>query len=266
MISVTSAQLDLWLATFMFPLSRVLGLFLTVPIFSNAAIPERIKLITGLVVTLAIIPALPPMPTVTAGSWLGLAILAEQTLIGAMMGLAVRMAFGAVDMAGQLIGLQMGLSFAIFYDPTNASQSPVVGELLGLLAMLIYLSLDGHLLTLSLLAQSFTLLPVAATPLASAGYAALLHWGGALFATGLLLSLPLIAALLIANIAMGVLSRVAPQLNLFAVGFPVTIVSGFIVIGVSLPYFGAALAHLFEQSFDAMVVIMKAAAPPIPLR
>jgi flagellar biosynthetic protein FliR len=258
MISVTSAQLDAWLAAFMFPLVRVLGLFAAAPIFSNAALPDRIKLVTGLFVTLAIIPALPPMPPVPAASWIGFAIIAQQLIIGVVMGLSLRIAFGAVDMAGQLIGLQMGLSFAIFYDPLNASQSPVVGELFGLLAMLIFLALDGHLLTLSLLAQSFTLLPVSATPLAATSYSALLAWGTALFASGLLLSLPLIAALLIANIAMGVLSRVAPQLNLFAVGFPVTIVSGFVVILISLPYLGSALQHLFEQGFAAMTAIMRA--------
>ncbi|MBI4984113.1 MAG: flagellar biosynthetic protein FliR, partial [Rhodocyclales bacterium] len=160
MISVTSAQLDLWLATLMFPLARVLGMFITAPIFSNTAIQERIKLVAGLFVTLAIIPALPPMPAIPAGSWAGFVIIAQQTAIGAVMGLALRIAFGAVDMAGQLIGLQMGLSFAIFYDPMNASQSPVVAELFSLLAMLIFLALDGHLLMLSLLAQSFSLLPV----------------------------------------------------------------------------------------------------------
>ncbi|MDD5247941.1 MAG: flagellar biosynthetic protein FliR [Rhodocyclaceae bacterium] len=260
MISVTSAQLDAWVAAVMFPLARVLGLFFAAPIFGNAAIPERIKLIAGVLVTLAIVPALPPMPEVPAGSWAGLAILARQTVIGLLLGFSLRIVFAAVDMAGQLIGLQMGLSFAIFYDPLNASQTPVVGELFGLLATLIFLALNGHLLSLSLLAQSFTLLPVSANAVSATAYSAFLAWGATIFSTGLLLSLPLIAALLIANIAMGVLSRVAPQLNLFAVGFPVTIVSGFIVTMISLPYFGAALERLFDQGFAAMTVIMKAGA------
>lgn len=258
MISVSSAQLDAWLAAFMFPLARVLGLFAAAPIFSNGVLPGRVKLITGLFVTLAIIPALPPMPAVAAGSWIGLAVIAQQTLIGVMLGLSLRITFAAVDMAGQLIGLQMGLSFAVFYDPLNASQSPVVSELFGLLAMLIFLALNGHLLMLSLLAQSFTVLPVALTPLASGSYSTLLAWSATMFTAGVLLSLPLIAALLIANIAMGVLSRVAPQLNLFAVGFPVTIVAGFVVILISLPYFGSALERLFEQGFAAMVAVMRA--------
>lgn len=260
MIAVTSAQLDAWLAAFLFPLARVLGLFFVAPIFSNMVIPQPIKLAAGLVVTLAIIPVLPPMPEVAVGSWAGLSLIARQVLIGVLLGFSLRIAFFAVDMAGQLIGLQMGLSFAIFYDPLNAAQTPVLSELFGLLALLSFLALDGHLLSLALLAQSFTLLPVAASPLGENAFSAFVAWGATIFSAGLLLALPLIAALLIANIAMGVLSRVAPQLNLFAVGFPVTIVTGFLVTMVSLPYFSAALQRLFEQSFQAMALIMKAGA------
>ncbi|OHC69103.1 MAG: flagellar biosynthetic protein FliR [Rhodocyclales bacterium GWA2_65_20] len=258
MITVTSAQLDAWLAAFIFPLARVLGLIAAAPIFNNAALPERIKLVAGLVITLAIIPALPPMPDVPAGSWAGLAILVQQMLIGIVLGFSQRIVFAAVDVAGQLIGLQMGLSFAVFYDPTNSSQTAVVSNFLGLLGMLIFLALNGHLLMLSLLAQSFTLLPVSSVPFAAKGYAVVLAWATTMFVAGVLLSLPLLAALLIANIAMGVLARVAPQLNLFAVGFPVTIVAGFMVIMISLPYFGAALERLYAQGFTAMTVIMKA--------
>lgn len=259
MISVTSAQLDAWLAAFFFPLTRILSLIAIAPIFGNAAIPLRIKLATGLVITLAIAPALPPMPAVQAGSWLGLSIILQQMMIGMLLGFAVRIAFWAIDLAGQLIGLQMGLSFAVFYDPTNATQTPIVSNFLGLLAMLIFLALDGHLLTLSLLAESFKLVPVSVTPFAVKGYTVMLAWAATLFAAGVLLALPLIAALLIANIAMGVLSRVAPTLNLFAVGFPVTLFAGFLVIMISLPYFGAALQRLFEDGFGAMRLIMRAA-------
>jgi len=260
MIAVTSAQLDAWLAAFMFPLARILGLFMAGPVFSNIALPQNIRLVVGLVVTLAIAPALPPMPVVPAGSWIGLAIIAQQTIIGVLLGLSLRIAFVAVDIAGDLIGLQMGLSFAVFYDPTKGGQTAVVTEFFSLLAVLFFLSLDGHLLMLSLLAKSFTLMPVAVAPPAINGYASLLAWAATMFLAGVLLSLPVIAALLIANIAMGVLSRVAPQLNLFAVGFPVTIVAGFVVVAISLPYFGAALEHLYEQGFVAMNAIMKAAA------
>jgi flagellar biosynthetic protein FliR len=260
MITVSSAQLDAWLAALMFPLARVLALIAIAPVFSNVSLPERIKLGFGVVVTLAIIPALPPMPAIQVGSWAGLAVLAEQVVIGTLIGFAVRIVFAAIDVAGQLIGLQMGLSFAVFYDPTSASQAPVVSEFFALLATLIFLAVNGHLLLLSLLSQSFTLLPVSATPLfAAKGFSVVLAWGATMFAAGVLLALPLITALLIANIAMGVLSRVAPQLNLFAIGFPVTIFAGFAVIIISLPYFAAALQQLFDQGFMAMSAVMKAA-------
>ncbi|WP_126444195.1 flagellar biosynthetic protein FliR [Sulfuricystis multivorans] len=258
MISFTSAQLDAWINALLFPLARILALMSLAPIFGNAAQPRRVRLAVGLVVTFALVPALPPMPAVPAGSWLGLMILAQQVVIGLLLGLCLRIAFAAVDIAGELIGMQMSLSFAMFYDPQNAGQTPVVAEFLGLIAMLIFLALDGHLLTLAALAESFRLLPVSITPFAAEGIMSLLAWSAVMFSFGILLALPLITALLIANLAMGVLARVAPQLNIFAVGFPVTLTAGFVVLMFSIPYFGTALERLFDQAFRALAQLMRA--------
>jgi flagellar biosynthesis protein FliR len=260
MISFTSAQLDAWLAAFLYPLARIFALLASAPFFSNAAQPKRIRLMAGLVITIALAPVLPPIPAVPAGSWVGFAILVQQILIGLLLGFTLRIAFSAVDIAGDLIGMQMSLSFAVFYDPQNAGQTAVLSEFLGLFAVLIFLALNGHLLTLSVLAESFKLLPITATPFSAGGFASFLAWSSILFSAGLLLALPLIAALLIANLAMGVLARVAPQLNIFAVGFPVTLVSGFTVLMFAIPYFGAALERLFDQAFRAMGAVMRAAA------
>ncbi len=259
MISVSSAQLDFWIATFMFPLARVGGLMAVAPVFSNAGLPRQIRLLVTLVVAFALAPALPSLPSVPTGSWTGLAMLAQQVLIGLLLGFTLQIVFSTVDTAGELIGLQMGLSFAVFYDPESGGQTPVLSEFLGLLTTLIFLAMNGHLLALSVLAESFRVLPVSTTPIASASIGAVLAWAATLFSAGLLLSLPLVAALLIANIAMGVLSRVAPQLNLFAVGFPVTMVAGFAMLMISLPYFGAAMQHLFDRGFVVMRGIMRAA-------
>lgn len=258
MITVTSTQLDAWITAFIFPLARILGLLAAAPVFNNAAMPRRVRLLLGIAIAVALAPALPPLPMVPAGSWLGLAILAQQMLIGILMAFALRIAFTAVDIAGEMIGLQMGLSFAVFYDPQNTAQTPVVTEFFGLLATLIFLALNGHLLLLDLLAESFALWPVTAQPFHAAGFGKLVAGTAMLFVAGVLLSLPLVAALLIANIAMGVLARVAPQLNLFAVGFPVTMVAGFAVIGLSLPYFGGALEVIFSQGFQLMRTVMRA--------
>ena len=263
MISISSAQLDTWLALFVFPLSRILGLLASAPVFNNAATPVRVRLIAGLAIALALVPALPPLPAIPASSWIGLAVMAEQILIGVLLGFTLRLAFAAVDVAGELIGLQMGLSFATFFDPDSGGQTPVVSEFLGLLTALIFLALNGHLLTLTVLAESFTLLPVSTTPIHAAAFASLMAWSATLFSTGLLLALPLITALLIANIALGVLARIAQQLNLFAVGFPVTLALGFLVLLLSLPYIGAAMESLFTQGFQAMGTVMRAAGNPL---
>ncbi|MCX7169980.1 MAG: flagellar biosynthetic protein FliR [Proteobacteria bacterium] len=258
MISFSSAQLDAWLALFLFPLARILALLVTAPVFNNAALTPQLRLIIGLAVGFGMAPALPAMPAIPPGSWVGLAVLAQQILIGTVLGFTLRITFSAVDMAGELIGLQMGLSFATFYDPQTSAQTPVISEFLGLLMLLLFLAMNGHLLTLSVLAESFKLLPVSATPFASGGLAAVLSWSATLFSAGLLLALPLIAALLIANIALGVLARVAPALNIFAVGFPVTIVSGFAVLMLSLPYFGVALERLYDRGFEALAGVIRA--------
>ncbi|MCX7898454.1 MAG: flagellar biosynthetic protein FliR [Rhodocyclaceae bacterium] len=261
MIVVTSSQLESWIAAFLFPLVRVLALIAAAPVFNNRAIPVRIRLGLGVVIAFALAPALPVSPGIPAGSWLGFVLIAREILIGLLLGFAVRLAFAAVDLAGEVIGMQMSLSFATFYDPQNAAATPVLAEFLGLLATLVYLSLNGHLLMLSVLAESYRWWPIALQALAPAGFSQLFAWSASLFAAGLLLALPLIAALLIANLAMGVLARVAPQLNIFAVGFPVTLVVGFVMLMFVLPLFGAALEELFSAAFASLAVLQRAAAP-----
>jgi flagellar biosynthetic protein FliR len=263
MLAVTSAQLDAWLAAFIFPLARIFGLMASAPIFSNAGVPRRTRLIAGLAVTLAIAPMIPQPPAIPAGSWLGIFIIMQQIIIGVIMGFAMRIAFATVDVAGELIGLQMGLSFAVAYDPLSAGQTPVLTEFMGLITALMFLAMNGHLMLLSGLMESFRLVPIGLVPFKAPAFAELLRWSSVIFASGLMISLPLIAALLIANIALGVLSRVAPSLNLFAIGFPVTLAIGYLVLMFSLPYFGAAMARLFDQGFTAMEQILRAGATPL---
>lgn len=260
MLSVTEAQIDAWLAAFLFPLARIFGLIVTAPVFNNAALPVRVKLVLGLAITVALAPALPAFPQVAPASWAGLAILVQQGLIGIALGFTMRLVFAGIDLAGELIGLQMGLGFAVFYDPQNATQLPIVAELAGLISLLIFLALNGHLMMLALLAESFNILPVGATSFQAGGWETLLRWAATIFSIGVLLALPLISALLIANVALGVLTKVAPQLNLFAVGFPLTLMAGFIMLALTLPFFAPTLERLFEQGYGAVSAVMHAAA------
>ena len=260
MINITAAQLDYWLAMFAYPLSRVLGFVATMPVFNNVAVPAQMRVLIGLAIGLGIAPALPAMPDVPVGSWLGLAIIAQQALIGLMMGFAMGIVFAAVDIAGDLIGLQMGLSFATFYDPNSTGQTPVLTEFLALFAALVFLALNGHLVAISALAESFRLLPVSTTLFASGGVLVLVRSAAMLFSIGLMLALPVVAALLITNIALGVLSRVAPTLNLFAVGFPVTMAAGFVVLALTLPLMGGAFESIYDRGFSLLADVLRAGA------
>lgn len=252
MIQITTAQWYAWIAAFMFPFLRILGLILADPLLGNRSVPVAAKLGLALFVTLMVAPLLPPMPAVEPASAPGLLIAAQQVLIGVAMGFALRIALTAAEMAGQLAGLQMGLGFAVFFDPQSGVQTAVVGQFVGLFAILIFLSVNGHHVVLGALVESFRALPISAEPVNPLGLRVLVEWGGVIFSAGLLISLPVVAALLIANTAVGVMTRAAPQLNIFAVGFPVTLATGLVALYLATPYIGPALANLFEQAVLAM--------------
>ncbi|OGS81090.1 MAG: flagellar biosynthetic protein FliR [Gallionellales bacterium GWA2_59_43] len=252
MISVTSAQLDAWLAALVFPLVRILAMIATSPVLGNTQVPKRVKI--GLSVLLAIIiaPTIPAIPQVALGSPQGLLIIIQQIIIGVAMGFTMRLIFTAIEMAGELAGLQMGLGFASFYDPVNSAYSPIVARWLGMIAILAFLATDGHLYMLSALADSFTTLPIG-NAMSNEGFYSVVSWGSSIFTFGLQIALPIIAALLITNIALGILTRAAPQLNLFAVGFPITITIGFVVLTLSMPYFLPLFDRLIQEGLSAMI-------------
>ena len=252
MIEITTAQWYAWINAFLFPFLRVFALILAEPVLGNRAVPIAAKIGFALFVTLLLAPVLPPVPAVEPASAAGVLIAVQQLVIGLAMGFALRIALTAAETAGQLAGLQMGLGFAVFFDPQSSGQTAVMGQFFGLFAILVFLSINGHAVVLGVLADSFRALPVAQAPLEELGWKRLVEWGGTIFSAGLLISLPVVAALLIANVAVGIMTRAAPQLNLFAVGFPITLVTGFIALYLAAPYVGPALAALFEQAIMAV--------------
>ena len=253
MISITTTQIDAWIVAFAYPLVRILAFIAAAPMWSTAGIPRRTRVILGLCVTIALLPALPTMPAVAPGSLTGLWILAQQMLIGIGMGFAARIVFSAVDMAGEFIGAQMGLGFATAYDPLSSSQTPVISEFLSLIGLLLFLSLNGHLIYIATLAQSFYAIPVSANPLGAASWLNLVELGSKIFSAGLLLALPVVIALMITNIALAVLTRAAPQLNIFALGFPLTLTGGFVALAISMNYLAVPLQALYEFALSAML-------------
>lgn len=263
MLVVTQAQLAAWIALYAYPAIRILAMLATAPVFNNQALPRRIRLAAGLVITLALAPTLPAAPNQTPvemGSFLTLAAVAREFTIGAAIGFAIRLTFSAIDLAGDLIGLQMGLSFALFYDPQAAGQSSVLDQFLGLMTTLIFLALNGHLLLIDVLAHSFEWLPPGGTQLSAGGFMAIVKSGIVIFSAGLLIALPAVAALLITNIALGVLTRAAPQLNLFALGFPITMTVGIVSLIVLIPAFAPTFQNLYERGFETIGLFLKLAS------
>ena len=255
MITLSSAELNTWIAAFLWPLTRILGLVATAPLFGNQSIPVRVKIGLGIMLTLVIAPTVPAIPATDPMSLAGLLILIQQLLIGLSMGFAMRIVFAAVEMAGEITGLTMGFGFATFFDPQTRARSSAIAQFLALIALMLFLTLDMHLMMLETLALSFMSMPISAAPMGTPGLGQLVNWGGQIFSAGIQLALPMVAILLLTNIALGVLTRAAPQLNLFGIGFPITLGVGFIVLALVLPYLATPVERLFHDGRNAMLKI-----------
>ncbi len=237
---------------YLWPLFRVMALVAMAPVFGAQSVPVRIRVGFSVALTLLIAPALPPVPVVDPLSSTGLMIVIHQVLIGLAMGFALKLVFGAFVLAGQLIGQSMGLGFASMVDPLNGVQVPVVSQFYQVLVTLIFLGFNGHLVLLEVLADSFRTLPVGPNGLAMNGVWDLVIWGGQMFSGAVLISLPAVTALLVANIAFGVMTRASPQLNIFAIGFPITLLLGIVVMLVTLPVISPQLSNLMRDVFALM--------------
>ncbi len=260
MISISSELINSWIINLLWPLTRVLGVMATAPILSDRSIPARVKLGFGIVLTLIIMPTLPPIQEFEIFSLKGLLILVQQMIIGLAMGFSIRLVFAAVGVAGQMIGMSMGLGFAVFFDPMTQSQNTAISQFLTMLLMLIFLSLDGHLMMVRALADSFVLIPIAMET-GSISPMKIAMWGQTIFTTGLLLALPAIAALLITNMALGILTRTAPQLNLFGIGFPVTLSIGFLVLALALQGMLLPMKGMVQDGMQYMQEVVVPTAP-----
>ena len=255
--SVTSAQLTAWLVAFLWPFVRMLALVSTAPVLGESTVPRQVKVGFAALFSILLSPTLGPMPDVPVVSAGGVWIIIQQVLIGAAMGFTMKLVFTAVLAAGEYIGLQMGLSFASFFDPMNGGATMVVARFLNMLAMLIFIAVDGHLMMIAALAESFQALPISDAPLNADGWLVIATGGAQIFASGLMLALPLVTALLTLNLAMGILNRASPQFSIFAVGFPLTLLAGIGMLQLLMPHLGAMLTPRFDAGIEAMVRLVQ---------
>ncbi|MES9816413.1 MAG: flagellar biosynthetic protein FliR [Candidatus Thiodiazotropha endolucinida] len=251
------AQFNTWLAAYLWPMVRISAMLVAIPLFSSRQIPARFRLFMMILITLLIAPTLPPQPQADVLSHTGFIILLQQILIGVMMGFILQMVFGALVFGGQVIAYSMGLGFASMVDPANGVQVPVVAQFYLILATLLFLIFNGHLLSIELIADSFDTMPVAMDGLSRNGLLEVVAWGSRLFTGGLLIALPIVGAMLMVNMGMGVVMRAAPQLNIFSIGFPITMLLGFALIWVTLPNVFSVFNELLDEAFQHLMSTLR---------
>lgn len=255
MFELSDAQIGGWVGSFLLPLFRIAALLMTMPVIGTQLVPVRVRLYLALAIAIVLVPTLPPMPQVDAINLRTLLLVGEQVLVGALFGFVLQLFFHAFVVAGQIISVQMGLGFASMVDPTNGVSVPVLGQFYLMLVTLLFLAMNGHLVVFEVLAESFITLPVGGGLLTNHYWtvAGKLGW---VMGAGLLLALPAITALLVVNLAFGVMTRAAPQLNIFSIGFPLTLALGLVIVWIGL---ADVLAQYQVLATDALQLLRELA-------
>ncbi len=247
-MEVSSAEITGILGNYLWPFFRIAAMVMVAPIFSSNFISQRSRLLMALVISIAIVPHIPvAVPQVEALSAEGLLIIAQQILIGACMGFMLQLLFNAFIVAGQIIAMQMGLGFASMVDPQNGVMVPVISQFYLVFVTLIFVSINGHLILIQVMSESFTTLPIAATGLTPFDFRDVVAQASWMYAAGVIIALPAIGSLMMVNLAFGILSRAAPQISPFSIGFPMTIILGFVVMLITLPNVAGHFVDLSDQ-------------------
>lgn len=250
-MGIGEAQLLDWVAGLALPLFRISGLLMTMMVIGTQSVPARLRMALALALTVMALPVLPPAPKVDLVGLSGYYLVVQESLIGIILGFVSRLLFQIFVIGGQLVAMQSGLGFASMVDPVNGLSVPVVSQFYLMLATLLFILFNGHLFMIELIVESFTSLPIG-QGIALPGIEAVVHWGRIMFAGALMMALAAALSLLMINLAFGVMTRAAPQLNLFALGFPITMITGMAIIWITLAGF---LTH-FETDYREATELM----------
>jgi flagellar biosynthesis protein FliR len=257
-VTLSAADVSLWVSRLWWPILRVSGFVLAAPTLSDTVIPGRIKIVMSLALAFLMAPLVQIPPALSIFSAAGLLAAVQELLIGVSIGMVVQLTFEALMFAGQTISLTMGLGFATLVDPQRGANTTVIGQMFMIFGILTYLAINGHLVLLGALAQSFQTLPIGAAHIDKGFLLAVAQWGARVFESGLLIALPAIIALVIVNLALGVVTRAAPQLNLFGIGFTITLMCGFFVLIAGLDGVMAGISSLINSALEAAVDLVGA--------
>lgn len=248
------------LASYIWPFVRIGAFVMVMPVIGSSFVPPRVRLLLAVALTAVIAPVIPHSATTEVLSAEGLVTVIQEIAIGATLGFLVQLVFDAIALGGQVIGMSMGLGFAVFLDRARGVNMPVLGQLFLMLGMLVFLSLDGHLALIRLLAESFTAMPMSAAGMTTDMLGSVLTFTGQMFVFAMRIALPAITAILVVNLAFGVMSRAAPTLNLFAIGFPVTMLLGFAVIFLSMDVMTQNVTLFIGRALEAVSALLESAA------
>lgn len=243
------------LPQYVYPALRLSGLVLSMPIIGTQLVPARIKIILIVALTMLVgglVPEVKIDPFSPSGFMVGII----QLLIGVAIGLILQIIFQTFILTGQLISQQMGLGFASMMDPQNGIAVPAVGQLYMMMVMLMFLGVNGHLMVVEAIVLSFTSIPIGFEFLHFPEGSELIFWGGWLFTSALQMALPAVTALFLVNIAFGVMTKAAPQLNIFSIGFPATLLVGILIIGLTLSLILPGFHLLFDKTFELVYALL----------
>jgi len=247
MLTFTEAQVLAWLSPVLWPFLRILALFGAMPVLGQRGVPVRIRVALAFLIAVCAQASLPEMPVVALDSGLALLLIVQQMLIGLTIAFAARLVFAAIEFAGELIGLQMGLNFAGFFNPMTGGEATAMSRFFGISVSWLFIVINGHLLLISAVVQSFYAFPVGPEPFAFLRAVQPQVWGTEIFRLGLWIALPLMAMLLFTNLVLGIISRVAQQMNIFAIGFPITLGVGLVGVLLTLPLMQVPFTMALER-------------------
>jgi flagellar biosynthetic protein FliR len=233
---------------FMAPMIRISAFLLAAPFFSIRAVSVRIRVLLAFVLTWMIYP-LTDWPVLDPTSAEGLKVIFAQVFIGVLMGLLLQIVNAALIIGGQAVSASMGLSMANMVDPSMGNV-PVIAQFFVICSTLIFLGLGGHVLVISLLLESFMLVPIGSVIELQQLLELTIEWSAMMFLGAILIGLPLMASLLFINIGLGIITRAAPALNIFAVGFPAMILAGIVLLSLSMTSIGYRIQWLWQESFE----------------
>ncbi len=258
MPAFTLPQIENWIGSAFWPFLRIGACLMVAPLFGATYVPPRIRIVLAAAVTLVALPLLPRTDGMSVLSADGVITTVQQLVIGIALGFALQLMFDALTLGGQLLASSMGLGFSFDIDPLRGVTTPVLGQFYNLLGVLVFLALNGHVALIELVISSFHGLPVGPHGLSPSALHSMANWGDELFLAALRVALPGITALLVVNLAFGVSSRAAPAMNLFSVGFPISLLFGLVILLLGLPGIQSVLTGQLAAAFAFMRMLTEA--------